>query len=185
MNRRGVIDSHKIVRASIYKIPPNLPLPKGGNTPLWKSRNGSPIPVCSKIFNRSGFTLIEVVIGLAILGVGLMVIMELFAGGLRLGRVSEEYTKAVNLGRMKLEEVSLNPSGEEGVEEGEFNEAFRWKVETKKVDLLPFERDTDFKPPMELFHVKVDVIWKSGAQERSLGLESFRAIKLKGDGKKS
>lgn len=134
---------------------------------------------------RRGFTLIEVVVGLAILGVGLMVIIELFAGGLRLGMVSEEYTKAVNLGRMKLEEVSLKPPVEEGVEEGEFNEYFRWKVETKKVDVLPFEKETDFKPPVELFHVKVDVIWKSGLKERSLGLETYRAVKLKGDEKKS
>ena len=132
-----------------------------------------------------GFTLIEVVVGLAILGVGLMVIIELFAGGLRLGRVSEEYTKAVNYSRMKLEELALKPPAEEGVEEGEFNETYRWKIETKRIDLLPFERDTDFKPPVELFHVKVDVIWKSGLKERSVGLESYRTIKLKSDEKKS
>ncbi len=134
---------------------------------------------------RKGFTLIEVVVGLAILGVGLMVIIELFAGGLRLGRVSGEYTKAVNYSRMKLEELALKPPAEEGVEEGEFNETYRWKIETKRIDLLPFERDTDFKPPVELFHVKVDVIWKSGLKERSVGLESYRTIRLKSDEKKS
>ena len=134
---------------------------------------------------RKGFTLIEVVVGLAILGVGLMVIIELFAGGLRLGRVSEEYTKAVNYSRMKLEELALKPPAEEGVEEGEFNETYRWKIETKRIDLLPFERDTDFKPPVEFFHVKIDVIWKSGLKERSVGLESYRTIKLKSDEKKS
>lgn len=134
---------------------------------------------------KKGFTLIEVVVGLAILGVGLMVIIELFAGGLRLGRVSEEYTKAVSYGRMKLEELTLKPPTEEGLEEGEFNETYRWKIETKRIDLLPFERDTDFRPPVELFHVKVDVIWKSGLRERSVGLESYRTIKLKSDEKKS
>lgn len=134
---------------------------------------------------RKGFTLIEVVVGLAILGVGLMVIIELFAGGLRLGRVSEEYTKAVNYSRMKLEELALKPPAEEGVEEGEFNETYRWKIETKRIDLLPFERDTDFKPPVEFFHVKIDVIWKSGLKERSVGLESYRTIRLKSDEKKS
>jgi len=79
-----------------------------------------------------GFTLIEVVVALAILGVGLMVIIELFAGGLRLGRASEEYTKAVNYSRMKLEELALKPLAEEGVEEGEFNETYRWKIETNR-----------------------------------------------------
>jgi len=134
---------------------------------------------------KNGFTLLEVVVALAILGVGLMVIIELFAGGLRLGRVSEEYTKAVNYSQMKLEELALKPPAEEGVEEGEFNETFRWKIETKRIDLLPFERDTDFKPPVELFHVKIDVIWKSGLKERSVGLESYRTIRLKSDEKKS
>ncbi|MCJ7705058.1 MAG: prepilin-type N-terminal cleavage/methylation domain-containing protein [Desulfobacterales bacterium] len=134
---------------------------------------------------KNGFTLLEVVVALAILGVGLMVIIELFAGGLRLGRVSEEYTKAVNYSRMKLEELALKPPAEEGVEEGEFNETYRWKIETKRIDLLPFERDTDFKPPVEFFHVKIDVIWKSGLKERSVGLESYRTIKLKSDEKKS
>ena len=134
---------------------------------------------------KNGFTLLEVVVALAILGVGLMVIIELFAGGLRLGRVSEEYTKAVNYSRMKLEELALKPPAEEGVEEGEFNETYRWKIETKRIDLLPFEKDTDFKPPVEFFHVKIDVIWKSGLKERSVGLESYRTIKLKSDEKKS
>jgi len=134
---------------------------------------------------KNGFTLLEVVVALAILGVGLMVIIELFAGGLRLGRVSEEYTKAVNYSRMKLEELALKPPAEEGVEEGEFNETYRWKIETKRIDLLPFERDTDFKPPVEFFHVKINVIWKSGLKERSVGLESYRTIKLKSDEKKS
>jgi len=134
---------------------------------------------------KNGFTLLEAVVALAILGVGLMVIIELFAGGLRLGRVSEEYTKAVNYSRMKLEELALKPPAEEGVEEGEFNETYRWKIETKRIDLLPFERDTDFKPPVEFFHVKIDVIWKSGLKERSVGLESYRTIKLKSDEKKS
>ena len=134
---------------------------------------------------KNGFTLLEAVVALAILGVGLMVIIELFAGGLRLGRVSEEYTKAVNYSRMKLEELALKPPAEEGVEEGEFNETYRWKIETKRIDLLPFERDTDFKPPVEFFHVKINVIWKSGLKERSVGLESYRTIKLKSDEKKS
>ena len=46
--------------------------------------------------SKKGFTLLEVIIALAILGIGLTVIMELFSGGLRLGRVSHEYTQAMN-----------------------------------------------------------------------------------------
>jgi len=130
----------------------------------------------SRRFDR-GFTLIEVVIALAILGVGLMVIIELFSGGLRLGRVSAEYTKAVNYARTKIEEVKLKPPTAEGMEEGVFNDTFRWQVEMKKVDILLLEKNPDFKPPVELFQVKVSVLWKSGSKERSISLESFQTIK--------
>ena len=59
---------------------------------------------------NKGFTLIEVLVAVAILGVGLTVLIELFSGGLRLGRASEEYTKAVNYARMKMEEIAVKPT---------------------------------------------------------------------------
>lgn len=123
-----------------------------------------------------GFTLIEIVVAMAILGVGLIVIIELFSGGLRLGRVSEEYTQAVGLARMKLEEIFLAEQLKEGSEQGEFNKDFRWQVGVKKVDLLPVEKGLEFKPPVEFYQIKVNIIWKSGSKERSTEIESFRTI---------
>jgi general secretion pathway protein I len=127
---------------------------------------------------RRGFTLIEAVIALAILGVGLTVIIELFSGGLRLARTSVEYTKAVNYARLKMEEIAIKPKIEEGMEEGEFDPTYRWQVEVKKVDLLFVDKDSDFKPPVEHFQVKVNVLWKSGSRERSALFETYRTEKL-------
>ena len=133
-----------------------------------------------------GFTLIEVVVALAILGVGLTVIIELFSGGLRLARASMEYTKAVNYARMKMEEMTVKPAVQEGTEEGESDDkAFRWQVGVKKVDLLSIDKSVDYQPPIELFQVKIDVFWKSGSKERSASIESFRAIKPDESQKKS
>jgi general secretion pathway protein I len=123
-----------------------------------------------------GFTLIEIVVAMAILGVGLIVIIELFSGGLRLGRISEEYTQAVGLARMKLEEIFLAEQLKEGSEQGEFNKDFRWQVGVKKVDLLPVEKGLEFKPPVEFYQIKVNIFWKSGSKERSTEIESFRTI---------
>jgi len=131
-----------------------------------------------KVFATTGFTLIEVVVALAILGIGLTVIFELFSGGLRLASISQEYSVAVNYGRMKMEEIAFQSKVEEGDEEGQFDENFRWKVAIQKVDILPAEKDTDFKPPVELFQITVNIIWKSGSQERSATFESYRASKL-------
>jgi general secretion pathway protein I len=135
---------------------------------------------------NKGFTLIEVVVALAILGVGLTVIIELFSGGLRLARASMEYTKAVNYARMKMEEITVKAAVEEGTEEGESeNKIFRWQVGVKKVDLLSIDKSVDYKPPIELYQVKIDVFWKSGTREKSTSVESLKAIKPEEGEKKS
>jgi general secretion pathway protein I len=137
------------------------------------------------VFATTGFTLIEVVVAMAILAIGLTIIIELFSGGLRLGRTSVEYTKAVNYARMKMEEVFLKQTIEEGSEEGTFDDTYRWQIDVKRVDVLQAENRSDFKPPAELFQVKINILWKSGAKERSTRIESFRTIRLEDGEKKS
>lgn len=124
-----------------------------------------------------GFTLIEVVVAMAILGIGLTVIIELFSGGLRLLRTSTEYSKAVNYARVKMEEIAVKQTMQEGSEEGEFDNTYRWQVETRRVDLIPGEHGPEFNPPVELFQVKVNILWKSGIRERATSLETYRTIK--------
>ena len=132
----------------------------------------------SNVYSTTGFTLIEVVIAIAILGVALAVIFELFSGGLRLGRVSKEYVMAMNYASLKMEELTTKGEVREGTEEGEFNKDYRWQTLVKKFDLLPIEeKGIDFKPPVELMNIKVNVLWKSGARERSTSIESYKAVK--------
>jgi prepilin-type N-terminal cleavage/methylation domain-containing protein len=129
-----------------------------------------------------GFTLIETVVAMAILGVGLIVIIELFSGGLRLGRASEDYTKAVGLARMKMEEFALKDRLEEGNEVGDFDRDFRWQVGVKKVDILPVEKFPEFRPPVELYQIKVNIIWRSGSREKSAGIETYKTVKVEDQG---
>jgi hypothetical protein len=74
---------------------------------------------------------------------------------------------------------------EEGSEEGEFDDTFRWQVETKKVGVLSIEKGIDFKPPAELFQVKINILWKSGLKEKSTRIDTYRTIKLEDEEKKS
>ena len=134
---------------------------------------------------NAGFTLLEVVIAMAILGIGMTVILELFSGGLRLGRLSRDYTKAMNYASLKMEEIATRNTVEEGGDEGEFDGAFRWKVGVEKVDILPKDKGTDFKPPADLYHVRVSVIWTSGTKERTATLETYKTVKTGVEEKKS
>jgi general secretion pathway protein I len=133
----------------------------------------------------AGFTLLEVVIALAILGIGLTVIMELFSGGLRLGRASQEYTKAMNYASTKLEEISVQDTIDEGGGEGQFDDTYRWQVGVEKVDLFPGDKGTEFKPPADLYHIRVSVAWKSGSKERTASFETYKTVKTATDEKKS
>jgi general secretion pathway protein I len=130
---------------------------------------------------QGGFTLVEVVVAMAILGISLVLVIELFSGGLRLGRASEEYTVAAQLARQKIEEIALYKQVKEGIEEGEFDSTYRWQVEVKKIDLLPLANETDYKPPADLYQIQVRIIWKSGSKERTTRVETFRAVKPETD----
>jgi general secretion pathway protein I len=130
---------------------------------------------------QGGFTLVEVVVAMAILGISLVLVIELFSGGLRLGRASEEHTVAAQLARQKIEEIALYKQVEEGIEEGEFDSTYRWQVEVKKIDLLLLANETDYKPPAELYQIQVRIIWKSGSKERTTRVETFKAVKPKTD----
>ena len=70
----------------------------------------------------TGFTLIEIMVTMAILGIALTVIIELFSGGLRLAKKSEDYSRAVFYGRQLLEEICLQEEIFEKEEEGEQND---------------------------------------------------------------
>ncbi len=131
----------------------------------------------SRLQSRKGFTLLEVIVALAILGIGLTVTMELFTGGLRLGRVSGEYTQAMNYASLKMEEIATRQNVTEGEETGEFEGTFRWKVNIEKVDILPGDKGSEFSPAVDLYHVRVNVMWNSGSKEKSADLESYKAVK--------
>jgi hypothetical protein len=81
--------------------------------------------------------------------------------------------------------MTVKSKMEEGSEEGKFDETFRWQVGVKKVELLPVEKKTEFKAPVELFQIQVKVIWKSGSRERSTYLESYKTMRVEEDEKKS
>ncbi len=130
-----------------------------------------------------GFTLLEIVVAMAILSIGLVILIELFGGGLRLSRASQEYTKAAGYARVKLEEISLAAALEEGVQEGEFDGEFRWQTEVKKVDLLP-PLETDYRPPVDFYRVRLQVLWQSGLRDRSAEFETYRLLKAEEESEK-
>lgn len=120
-----------------------------------------------------GFTLIEIVMAMAILGLSLIVLIELLSGGLRLGNAAAEYTQASIYGRIKIEEISSASDLKEGLEEGEFSEKYRWRLEIKRTDILK-EKFGEVSVPFELYQIKLTINWRSGFKEKVLKLETYK-----------
>ena len=97
---------------------------------------------------KDGFTLIEVIIAIAILGISLVMVMQLFAGGLRAARTSCDYSRAVIHAKDKMEDITDNPVQDSGV----FDDGFKWETEVESYKEV---KDDPFK----LLKIKVRVMW--------------------------
>ena len=86
----------------------------------------------------TGFTLLEVMASVAILGVSIVVIIQLFSGGLRLTRAMEEHTGAVILAMEKMTETILSEDLKEGQSSGTAENGLGWTVE-----ITPYDADRD------------------------------------------
>ena len=118
--------------------------------------------------NRVGFTLIEVIVAIAILAIMLVTIMQLFSGGLKASRTSCNYTRAIVHAKDKMEEVLAKP--EQG--SGKFDDGFEW---TSTIEPYKEPEDTQFK----LMKIIVKISWyKSPKQQSSLELLSMKTIKF-------
>jgi general secretion pathway protein I len=124
----------------------------------------------SKTKSQHGFTLIEVIVAMAILGITLVLVMQLFSGGLRASRASCDYTRAVVHAKDKMEEMMLNPV--QG--SGEFEDGFMWETEVQEYkDTNVNYEENDYK----LLLLKVKIMWEYIINEpKSVELVSLLSI---------
>lgn len=119
-----------------------------------------------------GFTLIEVLVALAIVALALSVIFTGFSVGLRGRRTAEDYEQATMLAQSKLNAVGVVAPLQQGKTSGEFNDRYRWTVTVK-----PYEEkggtESDTSQDRALV-VVVTVSWNDANHERSVSLQTLR-----------
>ena len=116
---------------------------------------------------RAGFTLLEVVVALAIFAAGILAVLELFSGSLRLSEGARDMSAAQVYASQRMEEALLAPNPVPGVERGTFGEKYRWETNTT---LGPPEEESPYRE----VRIRVFVRWDDGAQERSVDLSASR-----------
>ncbi|OLC18064.1 MAG: hypothetical protein AUH29_00050 [Candidatus Rokubacteria bacterium 13_1_40CM_69_27] len=107
----------------------------------------------------SGFTLLEVLVALAILGLAVVTTIQAFAQGLRLLKLSGDHQQAMLLADLKVREVVTPEEGREEHEEGRF----RWERTTK---LVPAPELTPLAGPPRwyIYEIVVRVSWDERRQ---------------------
>lgn len=121
--------------------------------------------------NNCGFTLLETLVAMMILSVALVVIMQLFSGGLRSGRIAEDYNQAVFFAKEKMEEILLAKHFTESLNEGAFDQKYRWKAQ---IEPIVMDETGQIDDSVKLFNIKVDVLWDEGKQERNYEISTIR-----------
>jgi prepilin-type N-terminal cleavage/methylation domain-containing protein len=126
---------------------------------------------------RSGFTLLEVAIALAILGVGVVTCLQLFSGSLRLQDRASREARAVLAARATMDALLFSPEVKNQDAERDTAEGF--KVHTVVRDAGPDDGfilpdDEGFEPDFILKYLQVEVAWQDGAGVKRYTVRSMR-----------
>ena len=120
---------------------------------------------------NSGFALIEILVAVSVLAISLVVIFQLFSGGLKARKLSEQYARGVFHAREKMAEILLAPNLSEGETQGEFEDAYEWQaVITRAVS-----GDDEEKLPVNLLNIKIRINWREGEKEKSFVIDTLKA----------
>ena len=113
----------------------------------------------------AGFTLLEVVVALAIMSISLAVLYRAVGGGVRTVGDLSAYSRAVSVAESVLQLRDTVPA--EGWNESGGWEGYRWSVAS-----APY--DAGAGTEVAIHRVQVDVAWFDGLRERTFALVSLR-----------
>lgn len=121
-----------------------------------------------------GFSLIEILVAVTVLALVLGVIYQVLGSGLQAADRSAGYGRAVVHANSVLAALGVESPPAEGVEEGEFEDGYRWRVEISPY-VAPEDHplgETEVRP----VRVGITIAWDEGRHERSVGLETVRLL---------
>jgi prepilin-type N-terminal cleavage/methylation domain-containing protein len=123
----------------------------------------------------AGFTLLEVVVAMTIVGIGVVTLLETFSSGLRLGSRSSAATQAMAYGRQAMDEILLRRKIEEGAQQGVFNDQTRWRLGVEPVREPP--ETLALSSAWELKEITLDMRVTEAGRDRPVELRTYRLVR--------
>lgn len=128
----------------------------------------------SNLRSHRAFTLLEVIVAMAIVGLGVVTLLELFALGLRLTTSSSTRTEAIAFGQQAMDGVLIRPNVEDGEEEGSRGQSYHWRLQVRAVpgDGQPFSQSG-----WDLKEIALQLKYREGGRERQIEMKTLRLVK--------
>lgn len=150
--------------------------PLSGNRGGWRenrTENGAARAVTvGKQKKPKGFTLLEVLVAMTILGLGVVTLLQIFSLGLGLGARSSAGTEAVTQGARVMDELLARKTLPRGSESGRIDGVGRWLAQIQPM------RDSgqalSLSSPWELTEITLELIVNEGGRERSVEFTTLR-----------
>jgi general secretion pathway protein I len=118
----------------------------------------------------SGFTLVEVVVALAILALSVTVLLGVISDGLRRTDQAARTAQATALAQALLARLGTELPVQQGETSGELADGLHWRLR-----LTPYgDRADRDQWPVGAYHVSAEVSWGAGGAERSVLLTTLR-----------
>jgi len=141
-------------------------------------RQGDPVP-CRRpapVARQRGFTLIEIVIAFAVLGMALTLLLGTLSGSAREVRDSADAGRAALHAQTLLDQVGVGEALQSGSRDGEFEDGrYRWTLQVEPyVDPTQRRRDTIEPGAARLMLLALHVEWGEGGPRQRLDLQSLR-----------
>jgi general secretion pathway protein I len=131
--------------------------------------------------HRAGFTLLEIAVALAIVGIGMVACMQVFSGSLKLQDRASRQSRAVLVARVGMDELLMRPNDQlrDGCEDrppGADGFRMRRCVRTAGPEdgVEPDEKEADTQMEQVLRYLEVAVAWQDGAGEKNYTVRSMR-----------
>lgn len=124
----------------------------------------------------AGFTLLEIAVALAVLGVGVVTCLQMFGGSLRIQDRAMRQSRAVLHARAAMDALLFQPEVTDHTEERTTAEGLVTRILVRRAG--PEEgvdkRALEFQSDVGLRYLQVDVTWQDGTGTKTYTLKSLR-----------
>ena len=121
--------------------------------------------------SSKGFTLLEILVALAILATAVTIIFQLFSAGLRNIGVSEDVVSAAVRAEARMREVLGNEELTENSWTETSTDGYTYTINITET----LQQKTD-SLPVQVLQIELAIMWMKNSKERSLRLKTYKTV---------